>query len=173
MASFDGHSFCARCCNKGKGSEPCVGNKDTPDCKLCNSLTSEQHAQLVTPSYELKKEKREAMRLDSTTPADDSSLVDPARVSVIGVVGESPATQSPALPPEKKVKKDKPTARSKKAIYSSTDTKISEMDKKWSEYFTGHEALIMSKFFQLTFSSDFRVIPHSQSENLARDTEPL
>ena len=59
MASIDGHSFCARCHDKGKGSEPCIGNKDTPDCKFCNSLTPEQCAQLATPSYKLKKEKRE------------------------------------------------------------------------------------------------------------------
>ena len=124
------------------------------DCKFCNSLTPEQRAQLATPSYKLKKEKREAKHLDSTTPTDDSSLVDPASVSVIGVVGDSTCTQSPTLPPEKKVKKDKPTAKSKKATSSTTDNKISELDQKWSERFNRLEALIMSKSFQPTFSSD-------------------
>ena len=174
MASFDGHSFCAHCRDKGKGSEPCSGNKDTPDCKFCNSLTPEQHVQLATPSYKLKKEMREAKRLDSTTPMDDSSLVDPASVSVIGDVGESTTTQSPTLPPEKKVKKDKPTTRSKKAIDSSTDNKISELVQKWSERFNQLEALIMSKSFQPTFSSDLRVTnSHSPPANVARDTEPF
>ena len=75
MASFDGHSFCARCRDKGKGEEPCVANKETADCKFCNPLTPEQRMQLATPSYKIKKEKREAKRADSN-PADDSSLVD-------------------------------------------------------------------------------------------------
>ena len=37
-------------------------NKETTDCKLCNALTPEQRAQLATPSYKIKKEKREAKR---------------------------------------------------------------------------------------------------------------
>ena len=53
MASFDCHSFCARCHDKGKGQDPCVEKKDSTDCKLCNSLTAEQPAQLATPSYKL------------------------------------------------------------------------------------------------------------------------
>ena len=91
MASFDGHAFCAHCREKGKGEEPCVANKETTDCKLCNALTPEQRTQLATPSYKLKKEKREAKRTDSNTPTDDT-LVDPATVAVIGVVGDSSAS---------------------------------------------------------------------------------
>ena len=105
MASFDGHAFCARCREKGKGEEPCIANKDTSDCKFCNLFTPGQHAQISTPSYKHKKEKREAKRLDNPNPMDDSSLVDPASVSVIGVVGDSTTSQSPSLPPEKKMKK--------------------------------------------------------------------
>ena len=70
MASFDGHTFCARCCDKGKGEELCVANKDTVDCKLCNSLTPEQRSQLATPSYKIKKEKREAKRSESANPME-------------------------------------------------------------------------------------------------------
>ena len=49
MAIFDGHAFCARCREKGKGEEPCIANKDTADCSLCNSFTPEQRAQISTP----------------------------------------------------------------------------------------------------------------------------
>ena len=48
---------------------------------------------MATPSYKLKKEKREAKRSDSN-PADDSSLVDPATVSVIGAVGDASSAQA-------------------------------------------------------------------------------
>ena len=53
MASFDSHSFCARCREKGKGIDPCISHND---CTACNSLTEEQRLQLSTPSYRLKKE---------------------------------------------------------------------------------------------------------------------
>ena len=56
MASFDSHCFCARCREKGKGTDPCITNND---CQACNSLTEEQRVQLSTPSYRLKKEKRD------------------------------------------------------------------------------------------------------------------
>ena len=63
MASFDGHLYCACCRDKGKGKDTCVESKDSSDCVHCNSLTPEQRAQLATPSYKLKKEKREAKKL--------------------------------------------------------------------------------------------------------------
>ena len=69
---------------KGKGKHPCVENKDTTDCKLCNSLTPEQRAQLVTPSYKIEKEKCEAKKLETDTPSQDTALVDPSTVSVLG-----------------------------------------------------------------------------------------
>ena len=115
MSSFDGHAFCAHCREKRKGEEPCIANKDTSDCKFCNLFTPEKRAQISTPSYKLKKERREAKRLDNTTLMEDSTLVDPASVSVIEVVGESSTTQSPSLPPEKKAKKEKPPTKSKKS----------------------------------------------------------
>ena len=85
MAGFDPHSMCARCRGKKKGSDPCVENP-AKDCKLCLALTPEQLNQLSTPSYKLKKEKRDAK---TSTPVKDRSsdtlrptLVDPALVSV-------------------------------------------------------------------------------------------
>ena len=40
-------------------------------CKFCNLLTPEQKAQLATPTYKLKKEKRESKKLES----DPSTLL--------------------------------------------------------------------------------------------------
>ena len=175
MASFDGHSFCARCREKGKGMEPCISD-ETSDCHLCNLFTPEQRAQISTPSYKLKKEKREAERLDSSTPANESSLVDPSTVSVIGVVGDAKPDKSPVLPPEKKLKKDKAPTKAKKdkASTSTSVDRISELDQKWSERFNRLEALLLSKSLQPTFSSEVRVNPsHSPPTNVGRDTEPF
>ena len=116
-----------------------------------------------------RRKKTEAKHLDSTTPTEDSSLMDPASVSVIGVVVEISSTQSPALPPDK----DKATFKTKKPVEftSSTDSNITELDQKWSDWFNRLEALIMTKSFQPTFSSDVRVTPsHSPQANVARDT---
>ena len=157
MASFDGHAFCARCREKGKGEEPCIANKDTVDCNLCNAFTPEQRAQISTPSYKIKKEKREAKRLDSTQPTDE--LVDPSSVSVIGVVSRTSIAKSP-VPPEKKPKKDKPSTKAKKssaAPTSVTDDKITALDDKWSERFNRLEALLLARSMEPTFSSDLQL----------------
>ena len=55
MANIDSHTFCAHCRDKGKGKDPCIEQPDTKDCKFCNSLIPEQHLQLATSSYKLKK----------------------------------------------------------------------------------------------------------------------
>ena len=68
------------------------------ECKFCLLLTPEQKAQLATPSYKLKKEKREVKKLDiSSAPSKDGTLVDPATVSVIGAVSDSASVASPHL----------------------------------------------------------------------------
>ena len=73
MASFDGHQFCARCREKSKGKDTCVEKKDSSDCVHCNALTVEQKAQRATPSYKIKKEKREARKMESDTAVKDPS----------------------------------------------------------------------------------------------------
>ena len=75
MASFDGHAFCARCRDKKKGEDPCVKSPES-ECKFWIVLTPEQLTQLSTLSYRLKKEKREAKKLEAI-PTKDSTLVDP------------------------------------------------------------------------------------------------
>ena len=132
------HSFFACCGGKGKGKDSCVESPEL-ECKFCLLLTPEQKAQLATPSCKLKKEKREAKKLDiSSTPSKDSPLVDPATVSVIGAVSDTASISSPpSTIPEKKVKKDKlSTSKSKKSTEKlTTDKKMEELDQKWLDRF--------------------------------------
>ena len=177
MANFDQHSYCARCREKNKGKDPCVENKDTTTCKFCLALTPEQLAQISTPSYKLKKKKREARKSGTATPTKETSeLVDPASVSVIGVVGQQETSKSSPtehVPPEKKAKKEKLPSKAKKSS-DSTDSKIAELDSKWSERFNRLEALVLSKTLQLAFSSEVKVTPpRSPPANIPRDSEPF
>ena len=185
MAIFDQHSYCARCRKKNKGKDPCVESKDTSSCKFCSAFTPEQLAQISTPSYKIKKEKREARKSVTATPTKDSSeLVDPTTVSVIGVVGQEGSSQqselvksppSSSMPPEKRAKKEKVSSKPKKVSdSSSTETKIADLDSKWSERFNRLEALLLSKSFQPTFSSEVKLTPsHSPLTNIPRDSEPF
>ena len=92
-----------------KWSFYCVNTSYPMDhCFSGRLFSPEQRAQLATPSYKLKKEKRDAKRVDNPTPTENIALVDPASVSVIGAVGGATSSQSPSVPPEKKTKKDKP-----------------------------------------------------------------
>ena len=180
MASFDGHAYCARCRDKKKGEDPCVKSPDS-ECSFCAILTPEQLLQLSTPSYRLKKEKREARKMDAT-PSKDSSLVEPSSVSVIGPVGTS-SSSAPAIP-EKKPKKDKPstasssTVKAKKSTKSVEDSKYLELDKKWTDRFNRLEALLLAKSLQPAdqpaFSASVIVPPaHSPPAAISKDSEPF
>ena len=185
MAVFDQHSYCARCREKNKGKDPCVESKDTTSCKFCSAFTPEQLAQISTPSYKIKKERCEARKSVTATPTKDSSeLMDPASVSVIGVVGQEGSTQhtdsvksppSSSVPPKKKAKKEKATVKPKKSSdSSSTDSKIADLDSKWSERFNRLEALLLSNSFQPSFSSEVKLtLSHSHPTNIPRDSEPF
>ena len=96
-------------------------------------------------------------------------------MSVIGVVGDSSSAQTSSAPPEKKPRKDKAPTKGKKSVeISSTDTKISQLDEKWSERFSRLEVLLISKSFQPSFSSEVHVTPtHSPPAGIAKDTEPF
>ena len=191
IAGFDLHSVCARCHDKKKGSDPCI---ETPPaaCSHCDALSSEQKAQLSTPSYKLKKERKEAK---SSTPAkavDTLSpiLVDPALVSVVGVL-DGQTTSGLSGPAEKNSKKvgskksstsTKP-ARSDKSVKSSSNPpptrtsqplllptpKISDLDKKWSDRL---EALLLAKTIdkpQDPVFSTVKVAPaHAPPANVVR-----
>ena len=129
---------------------------------------------MATPSYKLKKETREAKKLETDSNTQDTeSLVDPSAVSVIGPVDGSSTVKSPSLPPEKKAKKDKPVSKSKKTVSASTsaDSKIAELDLNWLERF---KAWLLFKLFPPSFSSDVRVTPsHSPPPHVGKDTEPF
>ena len=79
------------------------------------------------------------------------------------------------MPPEKKAKKEKVVSKAKKSPESSsTDAKIADLDSKWSERFNRLEALLLSKTFQPTFSSEVKLAPsHSPPTNIPRDSEPF
>ena len=85
MAKFDTHSFCARCRDKGKGPDPCISKTD---CQACDVLTEDQHIQLSTPSYRLKKEKQDLKKLSDSPQknSDSSSLIDLSSVTVVEAV---------------------------------------------------------------------------------------
>ena len=148
----------------------------TKDCKFCLLLTPKQKAQVATPSYKPKKEKRDAKKAELSSPSKDGTLVDPSIISVIGAVSDKVSVSSPLeSAPEKKLKKDKPSApKSKKTVEKSTDKKMEELDKKWSDRFNRLEVLLMSKSFPPTFSSAVKVTPtHSPPSTIGKDTEPF
>ena len=157
MASFDSHCFCARCREKGKGSDSCISHLD---CNACNSLIEEQRIQLSTPSYKIKKEKRESKKVSDTPKQDSSSsLIDPSTVTVVGAVDDHGIVKSPGSSSDKKKKQtvDKPKAqlskeskadkpsKSLKPTKSSQDSRFDQLDQKWSERFNRLEALLLAK----------------------------
>ena len=149
-------------------------------CNFCIGLTPDQVAQLSTPSYRLKKEKRVVKKMEAI-PSEDSTLVYPSSVAVIGPVSASASVSSPTpAVAEKKVKKDKPaSSKSKKSSDKSVeDSKYEELDKKWNDRFNRLEALLMAKSLQPseqpTFSASVRVPPsHSPPTVITKDSEPF
>ena len=148
------------------------------ECKFCVVLTPEQLTQLSTPSYRLKKEKREAKKLEST-PSKDSTLIYLSSVAVIGLVSDTTTTSSPPPVVPEKVKKDKlSSSKTKKSDKSVEDSKYDELDKKWTDRFNRLEALLMAKSLepsdQPTFSASVRVPPsHSPPVAVSKDSEPF
>ena len=191
MASFDSHCFCAHCREKGKGSDPCVAK----DCNSCNILSEEQRLQLSTPSYRLKKEKRD-LKKSADTPKQDStssSLIDPSSVTVVGAVDDQGILQSPGASSEKK-KKPNPSEKTKthsskdpkpasdkaskslsKTHRSSPDTRIDELDQKWSDRFNRLDTLLLAKSLdrEPTFAT-VKVTPaHSPPSGSAISSKPF
>ena len=110
MVSFDTHSRCARCRDKGLGEDPCVSKLP---CEYCDLLTPVQVIQLATPTYKLQKEKAKSKE----------TLVDPASVMVVAQVDSqdmepSVSTHEPSFDlslPQSSFRKD-----------------LQELDEKWS-----------------------------------------
>ena len=175
MAGYDKHKVCARCRDKKKGEDPCVGKQPCPSCDI---LTEEQKLKPATPSYQKKKEKRELKNMEESS----SALVHPSLVSVIelakdnGVKSSEEMSTTPAgakfkktnksleavsstpevaktrksdKTPDSKVAKGKSTKKRHsspvKSTTASTESKLEAMDFKWSERFSRLEAMLLSK----------------------------
>ena len=96
MALFDLHTKCARCREKGIGSDDCVLKKP---CSICENLTEDQKAQLATPKYKVRKE-------SGQKKSDSPAHVAASEVTVLGKVkrkGEGSSDRGET--PPKKVKK--------------------------------------------------------------------
>ena len=136
-----------------KGDDPCVSKKPY---SFCDILTPEQKLQISTPSYQKKKERREQRTAlaDKSTENVSETLVDPSLVSMVGVAStENKAMKSPETTTKDKQKKKHCTPVKKSTI----DAKFASMDQKWSERFSGLEALFLSKSMEksdLTFQTE-------------------
>ena len=98
MANFDSHAFVQDVARRVRGLMTVL--------KICNAFSEEQRLQLATPSYRIKKEKREAKKLESTPAKESEELIDLANVSVIGPIEKQSSSKSPTeAPPDKKAKK--------------------------------------------------------------------
>ena len=175
MASFDSQLAWARCRDKGKGKDSCVEKPDV-ECTICNNFSPEQRLQLSTPSYKIKKDKREA---ESTPSKDTESLVDPSVVAVLGAVDKQGTVKSPptVAPPKKKAKKE--NASMSKTVKSTTssstvDSKIAQLDEKWSNRFNRLEAILLARNMEPTFSSSVKVTPtHSPPASAVHSAAPF
>ena len=120
MASFDQHSRCARCKDKRHGDNTCV--KKLP-CDFCELLTPEQVLQLSTPTYKLRKDRRQ----------ERESLVDPSSVTVLSSVDQDKSVgASSSMNPPEDLSLPQPSFKQD----------LKELDDKWSLRMARLEALI-------------------------------
>ena len=142
MAGFNSHFKCARCKDKGLGDDPCVQKKE---CDICRGFTPEQILQLSTPTYRDRKDKKATTTTTSSTP----TLVDPAHVSVLGKVEKVKAVQSaPTAKKTKRSESPKPSASKKKSSTRRPSAEdLKQLEDKWAERFSRHEALLLAKTF--------------------------
>ena len=139
MASFDLHSRCARCRDKGLGEDPCVKKLQ---CDVCDQFTLEQIVQLATPTYKLRKEKK----------LEREGLVDPSTVKVL-----SPVEQDKSLGASSSLN----TSADLSLPQPSFQAELKELDDKWSLRMARLEALItMGQCPQPSFSPVKAPVPH-------------
>ena len=165
--------------------------------KFCNSLTSDQRSQFSTPLYKLKKEKCEArkktvityegqLRFTQSLPCGPGLCVSNRAVDGQGTL-QSPIYSESAEKKVKKVEKDKGSTSkakelSKKAVKpadkptkSSADSKIAELDQKWSDWFNWLEALLMGRTLDKkpTFQTVKVALTHSPPAGVVRSSNPF
>ena len=128
MASFNSHSKCTHCCDKGVGEDDCVLKKD---CAVCKGFTPEQVLQLATPTYRERKNREKKVVASSPAP----TLVDPSHVSVLRKVEGGKAVKPETTPAVKKSKhSESPKTASKKKSSSSSKPSaedLQKLDDKW------------------------------------------
>ena len=120
MALFDQHSRCARCRDKGHGDDACV--KKLP-CEFCDLLSPEQVLQLSTPTYKLRKEKKQGRE----------SLVDPSTVTVLSSVDQDKSVGASSF---------LNTSEDLSLPQPSFKKELQDLDEKWSLRMARLEALI-------------------------------
>ena len=118
MASFDKHSRCARCRDKGHGEDPCI--KKLP-CEFCELLISEQVIQLATPTYKIRKEKQKTKE----------TIVDPSSVTVLSQIEHEDVDQASSS-----------CNTSAELSLPSFRKELQEFDNKWSIRMARLEALL-------------------------------
>ena len=118
---FDSHTKCARCREKGVGSDTCVEKKP---CSICDGFSEEQKLKLSTPKYRVRKELQKK--------ADSPSHVKPSEVTVLGKVESKGETSSDrGETPSKKSKKSSHKSPLKKKPSKSSDfqAELTTLDK--------------------------------------------
>ena len=133
IASFDSHSKCARCRDKGVGEDDCVLKKDSA---VCKGFTPEQITQLATPTYKEHKSREK----------------DPAHLSVLGKVEGGKAVKPETTPAKKSKRSKSPKTASKKRSSSSSKPSaedLQKLDDKWAERFSRLEAMLLAKTFSV------------------------
>ena len=119
MASFDKHSRCARCRDKGQGDVPCVKQLA---CEFCDLLFPEQVLQLATPTYKIRKEKQKSKDV----------LVDPSSVTVVSHVEQEGADRPSSVNSSMDLSLPTPSFRKE----------LQDLDDKWAVRMARLEALI-------------------------------
>ena len=119
MASFDKHSRCARCRDKGQGDDPCVKQLA---CEFCDLLSPEQVLQLSTPTCKIRKEKQKSKDL----------LVDPSSVTVVSHVEQEGADRPSSVNSSMDLSLPTPSFRKE----------LQDLDDKWAVRMARLEALI-------------------------------
>ena len=117
MAAFDTLAYCARCRDKGKGTDPSIAKED---CQHSNVLTEDQKVCLATPPYQKKTEKCDQKAISKES---GSTLVEPALVSVLGIVKDRQDLNSVEA-------NSSPGAKAKKTKSSEESSSRNAKDKK-------------------------------------------
>ena len=144
-ALLDGHSRCTHCRDKGQRSDTCVLHQE---CLFCNAVTPEQVRQLVTPTYQIRKERKAKgdKNLDLMYPSDVTVI--PAIASEAMYTG-TVSTKKLYSSPSQQFSSDT----------SSVKQDLVDLDE-WAEKFARIEALLTRGMYQPVYSPVRMHVPH-------------